>query len=178
VYAIYEDKESRKWMGTLKGGIDIMDGQKNRFQTIAHNPLVPNSLVNNFVSTFFEDKDRNLWIGTDGGGMSIWNRRQNHFTNFQHNAENASSLSNNSITSIRQDHMNDTWIATGSIRHRVLLSTSDVSMTLPGKKIKMYGFCMKTGTIIYGLPPLAMENYIVLTGSKAGLKYSTRGSRI
>ncbi len=111
VFAIYEDKESRQWMGTLKGGIDVMDGQNNRFQTIAHNPLTPNSLVNNFVSAFFEDKNRNLWIGTDGGGMSIWDRRSDRWTNFRHQAD-PHSLSNNSITSIREDHLDNIWIGT------------------------------------------------------------------
>jgi signal transduction histidine kinase/DNA-binding response OmpR family regulator/streptogramin lyase len=111
VWAIYEDKESRKWIGTLKGGIDILDGQKDRFQTIEHNPLASNSLINNFCSAFFEDKEANLWIGTDGGGMSIWNRRLDRWTNFRHKTADPSSLSSNSITCIRQDRRGDTWIS-------------------------------------------------------------------
>jgi signal transduction histidine kinase/ligand-binding sensor domain-containing protein/DNA-binding response OmpR family regulator len=112
VYAIWSDRESREWIGTLKGGINIIDPVKKQFQTIAHNPLNKNSLVNNFASSFFEDKDRNLWIGTDGGGLSFWNRKQNIFKNFFHNAANSQSISSNSITSIKQDYLGNTWIAT------------------------------------------------------------------
>ncbi len=68
MYSVLVDKESRVWMGTLKGGIDILDVQKSRFQTIAHNPFDANSLINNFVSSFYEDRNGDLWIGTDGGG--------------------------------------------------------------------------------------------------------------
>ncbi len=112
VCSVYEDKENRKWIGTLKGGIDILDEGKSRFGTIAHNPLNSNSLINNFASSFFEDPEGNLWIGTDGGGMSIWNRRTNRFTNYQHHPGQPASLSCNSITSIRQDRAGQVWLST------------------------------------------------------------------
>ena len=112
VFSIFEDKEGRKWMGTLKGGINIFDLQKNLFQTIVHDPLNPNSLINNFVSCFCEDPDNKLWIGTDGGGVSIWDREKNMFSNFRHEPDNAASLSNNLVTSVRQDYLGNTWIAT------------------------------------------------------------------
>jgi signal transduction histidine kinase/ligand-binding sensor domain-containing protein/DNA-binding response OmpR family regulator len=112
VYAIWPDRESRIWMGTLKGGIDILDVHKSRFQTITHNPVTANSLVNNFTAAFYEDRNGNLWIGTDGGGMSIWNRRNNQFTNYRHAVADNRSLSNNSVSCIIQDHFNNTWLAT------------------------------------------------------------------
>ncbi|WP_315821205.1 two-component regulator propeller domain-containing protein [Paraflavitalea speifideaquila] len=52
VYAVYEDREGRKWIGTLRGGINIIDPQKNRFTTLAHDPLNRNSLADNFVLSF------------------------------------------------------------------------------------------------------------------------------
>ena len=112
VFSIYEDKNERKWIGTLKGGIDVIEPGKQNFQTIKHQPLEPNSLVNDFVSCFFEDANKDLWIGTDGGGMSIWNRQQNKFTNYNHQPANPSSLSNNLVTSIRQDGEGNNWITT------------------------------------------------------------------
>jgi len=112
VYAIHEDKESRKWIGTIKGGINIIDPFKKQFQTIAHDPLDRNSLINNFTSSFLEDNDKNLWIGSDGGGLSIWDRSKNKFTNFFHVATNPHSLSNNSVTSIKKDYLNNIWIST------------------------------------------------------------------
>jgi signal transduction histidine kinase/ligand-binding sensor domain-containing protein/CheY-like chemotaxis protein/AraC-like DNA-binding protein len=112
VYAIYEDKDSRKWIGTLRGGINIIDPEKGRFQTIAHDPVNPNSLINNFAFSFYEGAGNNLWIGTDGGGLSIWNRTDNRFTNYKHIAADPSSLSNNFITGIRSDYQGTIWIST------------------------------------------------------------------
>jgi streptogramin lyase len=112
VYAIYEDKESRKWIGTLRGGINIIDLQKNKFKTIAHDPYNKNSLINNFVLSFCEDTDGSIWIGTDGGGLSYWDRAKNTYTNYQHNQNDLNTISNNFITSIVKDSRSDIWIAT------------------------------------------------------------------
>lgn len=112
VMVIFHDNESRHWMGTLKGGLNIIDPQIGQFQTIAHDPLNANSLVNNFAACFFEDALGNLYIGTDGGGMSIWNRKGNRFQNFRHDAGNPGSLSSNMVTSILEDHRQQIWVAT------------------------------------------------------------------
>jgi signal transduction histidine kinase/ligand-binding sensor domain-containing protein/DNA-binding response OmpR family regulator len=112
VTVIFHDNESRHWMGTLKGGVNIIDPQISQFQTIAHDPLNANSLVNNFAACFFEDAGSNLYIGTDGGGMSIWNRKKNQFQNFKHDPANAHSLSSNMVTSILEDHRQQIWVAT------------------------------------------------------------------
>lgn len=112
VTAIYHDKESRHWIGTLKGGINIIDPQISQFQTVSHDPVNPNSLVNNFAACFFEDENDQLYIGTDGGGISIWNRKTNRFQNFRHDPSHPRSLSNDKVTSILQDHRKQIWIAT------------------------------------------------------------------
>lgn len=119
VYAVYEDKDSRKWIATLRGGINIIDPEKGRFQTIAHDPVNPNSLINDFAFSFYESPDNNLWIGTDGGGLSIWNRKNNQFSNYKHVPSNPSSLSNDFITKIKSDYLGGIWIATfnGGVNH-------------------------------------------------------------
>lgn len=111
VYAIYEDKDSRKWIGTLRGGINIIDPHKLKFETIAHDPLNPNSLINNFVFSFCETRAGNLWIGTDGGGLSFYDKKNNKYHNYKHNLDNKS-LANNNITSILEDNDNRIWIST------------------------------------------------------------------
>ncbi|MDB5143635.1 MAG: hypothetical protein JWQ66_2348 [Mucilaginibacter sp.] len=112
VKAIYSDPQSRLWIGTLRGGINLMDEQKNQFKTISHNPLNKNSLANDFVLSFCEGANGDLWIGTDGGGISIWNRAANTYKNFVHDPKDDRSISNNNITSIVRDNDNTIWIAT------------------------------------------------------------------
>ncbi|SHN40429.1 two-component regulator propeller domain-containing protein [Chitinophaga sp. CF418] len=112
VFSIFEDHEGRKWIGTLRGGVNILDPGKAGFARITHDPLNPNSLINDFTLSLCEDVDHNIWIGTDGGGLSIWNRKQNQFTNFRHLAGNDASLCSDFVTSITRDFQNNIWIST------------------------------------------------------------------
>ena len=111
VYSILIDNESRKWIGTTKGGIDIIDPQNNIFTTIAHDPANSNSLASDFVCAFYEDEVQNLWIGTDNGSISIWDRKQNIFKNYRHIPGSNDSASNYAVPSFLKDRMGDLWIA-------------------------------------------------------------------
>ena len=111
VYCIWEDNESRKWIGTTKGGVDIIDPQNNGFATIAHDPLSSNSLAYDFVSAFYEDEAQNLWIGTDNGNISIWDRAQNTFKNYRHIPGNNDSANNYAVPAFLKDRTGDFWIA-------------------------------------------------------------------
>ena len=112
IFSIYEDRDGRKWIGTLRGGINIIQQEKNLFTTISRDPFSTNTLVNNFILSFCEDKSQNIWIGTDGGGLSRWDRSKNSWTNFQHQEHNKQSLSCNFVCSILNDYQNTVWMAT------------------------------------------------------------------
>jgi len=112
IYAIYEDKQSRKWICTARGGITIVDPQKNKFQNITNEHGNVNSLTYNVVSAFCETPDGNIWIGTDGGGLNIWNRKNNKFTLYKHSLGDPTSLCDNFITSIKSDRKQNVWIGT------------------------------------------------------------------
>jgi signal transduction histidine kinase/ligand-binding sensor domain-containing protein/DNA-binding response OmpR family regulator len=112
VYSIWIDHEARKWIGTLRGGINVIDPYKERFQTVISNPAKANTLISNYIFSFYEAPNNDLWIGTDGAGLSVWNRSQNKFTNYQHEAGNPHSLTDNFITDIKSDFENKIWVAT------------------------------------------------------------------
>src|ERR1035437_8388267 len=112
IYAIYEDKQSRKWICTARGGVTIVDPQKNKFQNITNEHGNVNSLSYNVISAFCETPDGNIWIGTDGGGLNIWNRKNNTFTLYKHSLGDPTSLCDNFITSIKIDINQNVWIAT------------------------------------------------------------------
>jgi signal transduction histidine kinase/ligand-binding sensor domain-containing protein/DNA-binding response OmpR family regulator len=109
---VFVDREGRVWLGSQRGGINIIDGQKSRFTTIAHDPLNSNSLVNSYVSAFYEMNDGRIWIGSEFGGVSVWDRKQGIFTNYKNDPRNAASISNNFITSITSDQDGAVWIGT------------------------------------------------------------------
>ncbi|MFD2163990.1 two-component regulator propeller domain-containing protein [Paradesertivirga mongoliensis] len=112
VSTMFEDKDGRKWLGTLRGGINLIDQKKDRFSTIAHNPFDKNSIINDFILSFCEDDNGKLWIGTDGAGLSYWDRNKNVFSHYYHDSKNPASLTSNNIARIIKDYKGDIWIAT------------------------------------------------------------------
>lgn len=112
VYAIFEDKASRKWIATLRGGISLVDNKKMPFESVKKNPFDKNSLISNFTLSFCEDIRHNIWIGTDGGGLSRWNPEKHTFSNFTHRADDAASLGSNFVVSLLSDYKNRLWVAT------------------------------------------------------------------
>lgn len=112
VSAIYEDRDGRKWIGTLNGGIDIYYPEQQFFHTISHTQFGKNDLVNNFAACFLEHKDGTIWVGTDGGGLSIWDRKTGRFSNYKNDPGKAGTLTNNHVSSIIQDFKGEVWVAT------------------------------------------------------------------
>ncbi|WP_231464930.1 hybrid sensor histidine kinase/response regulator transcription factor [Pedobacter sp. Leaf132] len=110
---VIQDKQNRKWIATLRGGVNIIDQTTAQFQTIKHDAANKNSLISNFVLSFCEDSTQNIWIGTDGGGLSVWNRKQNTFVNYTKTADNAS-LKSDFITSILCDDKQNVWVGSFS----------------------------------------------------------------
>lgn len=112
VVAVYEDGEGSKWIGTLRGGINILNPQSAPFKHIVYNDGGQNNIINNFILSFAEDAAHNVWVGTDGAGLRYWNRQNNSYLSFVHNPSNASSISSNFITNVLCDSHHDVWIAT------------------------------------------------------------------
>jgi signal transduction histidine kinase/ligand-binding sensor domain-containing protein/DNA-binding response OmpR family regulator len=112
VYIIYEDVEGRKWIGTLRGGINIIEPGSVPFGKVTYDAPGGNTLVDNFILSFCADENNNVWIGTDGAGLRYWNREKNTFTAFRHDAGNPHSVTSNFITSVTRDYRNDIWIST------------------------------------------------------------------
>ena len=110
VYSIYEDTDGRKWIGTLRGGINIIASNTSSFTHITYNPPGNDNLVNNFILSFCEDEKNNVWIGTDGAGLRYWDRSQNTFTQYNNNPSAKNAISSNFITSIVRDYNNEIWV--------------------------------------------------------------------
>ncbi|TDW95820.1 two-component regulator propeller domain-containing protein [Dinghuibacter silviterrae] len=112
VYALYEDGDGRRWIGTLRGGINVIEPKTSSFKTITYDPPGQKNIVNNFILSFCEDADHNLWIGTDGAGLRFWKRRTNTFRTYTHNPADPGSINNDFITGILRDSQDQLWVAT------------------------------------------------------------------
>ncbi|NCI47712.1 hybrid sensor histidine kinase/response regulator transcription factor [Sediminibacterium soli] len=113
IYDFFEDSEGRKWVGTLRGGVNLIDAARNTFRSVVY-PVSDKqgNAIENFILSFEEDRNRNIWIGTDGAGLRYWNRGTNSFTVFRHDASSPASLSSNFVTGIKQDSYHELWVAT------------------------------------------------------------------
>jgi signal transduction histidine kinase/ligand-binding sensor domain-containing protein/CheY-like chemotaxis protein len=112
VSAIYEDREKRKWIGTLNGGITIYYTGQSFFHTLSRAQLGNSGLTSDFAACFHEHPDGNIWIGTAGGGITVWNRAANRFSSYRHVPGKTGTLSSDHISSIIQDHQGDVWVST------------------------------------------------------------------
>jgi len=110
VYAINIDAEGRQWIGTLRGGVNILEMNPNLFRKMSYNKGKTED-VNDFILSFCEDDRSNLWIGTDGAGLRYWDKQKNVFTKYVHSGD-PGSVSSNFITYVTRDYKNDIWIST------------------------------------------------------------------
>lgn len=109
VYAIYRDNMSRVWIGTLRGGINVLDPNRGRFKSIRPNPLPDGNSMQNFILSFAEGNNNDLWIGSDGGGLLRWDRQSNRFESYGNNTTNPAG---NFVSSIVQDRKGRVWVGT------------------------------------------------------------------
>jgi ligand-binding sensor domain-containing protein len=110
IYDIHIDVEGHEWIGTLRGGVNILEENLRPFKTISYHKGRTEA-ENDFILSFCEDDRSNLWIGTDGAGLRYWDKQRNFFTKYVHSAD-AGSVSSNFITCIARDFKNDIWIST------------------------------------------------------------------
>ena len=112
VYTVYEDVEGRKWVGTLRGGINIIDPAPPPFEKVVYEAPSGGALVDNFILSFCEDVKGSVWVGTDGAGLRYWDREKNSYQCFRHTASDPNGISSNFITSILKDHKGNLWTST------------------------------------------------------------------
>ncbi len=133
VEAIYEDRQGILWIGTgsvygaekgniNSGGLNRMNKKEGTFTRFMHNPLNPNSLINNKVRAIFEDSKGTFWIGTAGDGLHTMDRTKGIFTRYQYDPAHPEKLSRppisktfpetDHITFIREDAAGAIWIGT------------------------------------------------------------------
>ncbi|MES2240302.1 MAG: response regulator [Bacteroidota bacterium] len=111
VFALCLDTANRIWVGTLRGGVNIIESKKSPFTTISKQSKLKNTLPSDFILSFCEQDKNHLWVGTDGGGASLWDRKNNVFSNYSYNPSDSGSLSNNYVTTIIKDEKG-TWFGT------------------------------------------------------------------
>jgi signal transduction histidine kinase/ligand-binding sensor domain-containing protein/DNA-binding response OmpR family regulator len=112
IYAIYDDPQGNKWIGTLRGGINVFQPGARLFKHISFTNAGQRDIVNDFILSFAEDNKNNVWIGTDGAGLRYWDRKKNLFISYKHNPLDPTTISSDFVTGILYDVHGDMWATT------------------------------------------------------------------
>ena len=115
VQSILEDSAGRIWIGTMGGGLNLLDETTGHFSHYSHGPGDPASISHNSIWSLFEDSTGLLWAGTFGGGVNRFMGSGDPFGHFQYNGS-STGLSHNQVTSFQEDPDNPDVIWTGTFR--------------------------------------------------------------
>lgn len=111
---LYIDKDSRFWIGTHEGGLELYDSETDRFIHHQYDPDDPGTISDNEITAIFQDYDGILWIGTGNGILNRFDEDQGVFVHYHPAHDSPSSIRSNSITTIYEDSSRLLWIGTES----------------------------------------------------------------
>ncbi len=112
VYDAIYDSKGRLWIGTLRGGINVIGGSGKKMLTVNTASAKARGLSSDYIIAFAEEKNGNMWIGLDGEGLCFWDRKKDAFHTFRHNYHNKTSLASDNVSNIIRDRHNNIWVAT------------------------------------------------------------------
>jgi ligand-binding sensor domain-containing protein len=83
VWVVSKGSANRLWVGTVGGGLNLFNPEKQNFTSYKHDPKNNRSLIRNEVFGLYEDEQSNLWIGTPTG-LDKMNIEKGEFEHCKH----------------------------------------------------------------------------------------------
>lgn len=113
IRSIYEDRAGIIWIGTVKGGVNIIDRQKNKFNYRTISPYGSEKRNINITSLAYIYKSGNFWIGTESSGIFRFDVKSETIPG-EFNIKNIPGLdlTDNIITTLLEDTKSNIWIGT------------------------------------------------------------------
>lgn len=105
------ENENLLWIGTMGGGLNKFDTEKEHFIYYRNSINNPNSLVNDYVNTIHRDQSGTLWAGTRMG-ISKFDDTTGGFTNYTHDPLDPNSLGGSNVYAICKDRSGIVWFGT------------------------------------------------------------------
>lgn len=111
VYTIYEDRQDDLWVGTIGGGLNLYNPDKNNFTRYQSNADKDTSLSADYIMAIHQDSSYNLWIGTTYGLNNV-DKQSKVVKTYLNDPEKNTSISSNFIHAIYEDKTATLWIGT------------------------------------------------------------------
>ncbi|MDZ7303648.1 MAG: response regulator [candidate division KSB1 bacterium] len=111
VNGIVEDQAGRFWLAT-PGELMRFNPADHSYNYFRHDPLAPQGLSYNSISSLWRDRTGVLWFGTAGGGINLYDPKARRFSLLVRPPEPSSRIAGFSVRSILEDDAGDLWIST------------------------------------------------------------------
>ena len=79
INSIIRDKSGKLWLGSIGGGVFMVDTRKPKFE-LFHFKAPDKSVLTVAVRSLFVDKDDMVWMGVGNYGVAKYNRATNHYS--------------------------------------------------------------------------------------------------
>jgi ligand-binding sensor domain-containing protein/two-component sensor histidine kinase len=112
VWSLFKDSKNNLWVGTYRGGVNVLNFNSNQTRIFKKLPGQINSISDNHIRSISEDKFGNIWIGTYNGGLNRIDITAKKIDVFKNEPENPNSLSANQVLDIYVESERTIWVAT------------------------------------------------------------------
>ncbi len=127
-YSLFEDSQGFLWIGTLGGGINRLDPQREKLERFESGGVGIGSgvdLNSGVVSEFAEFENGNIVAAFDGKGMLLFERTTDSFSFVTHNPMDLNSLSSNQLEYVFVDKQQNLWVGAFTGEINILNRTSN-----------------------------------------------------
>jgi signal transduction histidine kinase/ligand-binding sensor domain-containing protein/CheY-like chemotaxis protein len=112
VMSVLRDRYRRLWVGTMGGGLELLDEQLGRRRTFKHTPGDAATIGADGVMTLFEARDGTIWAGTYGGGIARFDESARVFRVVAAGVGPDRRLSDPRASAIAEDPSGKLWVGT------------------------------------------------------------------
>ncbi len=115
IWSLYEDDESRIWLGYYNKGLGVFKDPSSRFNTVEALPNIDNSLQTSTVTSVVKDQAGKILMSSEGGGIDIFDPSDKTFIHVNEENQNYyAGLDANDVQSIFIDSDQNTWVGSWS----------------------------------------------------------------
>ena len=111
VSQVFTDDSQHTWVGTLDGGLDMLDATGRVVTAYRHDAAIESSLSSDEVRAVLQDRSGRLWVGTRDG-LDLFDAATGGFRHYRHEENDSGSLRDSYIMSLYQDAADLLWIGT------------------------------------------------------------------
>ncbi|PKP12977.1 MAG: hypothetical protein CVU08_07735 [Bacteroidetes bacterium HGW-Bacteroidetes-3] len=110
INGIAQDRQNNLWLAT-PGELMLFNTKTLKYESVKNDPLKPESISYNSISSLFFDRTNIMWIGTSGMGIDFYDSKANRFGLLKRNNKPDSRVTGFSIRAVLEESERYVWIS-------------------------------------------------------------------